>query len=109
MQTFARLGQMPTYNAMIKAGATGKKGLTQGFPPNTGQGWYTLATGQVRNYATETFTGTANSFMMGGGDGFTLLTGTGNIVQTADSELVAYVRGLHDPFTYTTDGRIIKA
>jgi 2',3'-cyclic-nucleotide 2'-phosphodiesterase (5'-nucleotidase family)/predicted AlkP superfamily phosphohydrolase/phosphomutase len=59
-----------------------------------------------------TYTGTANSFMMGGGDGFTVLEGAGNIVQTADSELVPlvhYVQNLNDPFTYTTDGRIAQA
>jgi 2',3'-cyclic-nucleotide 2'-phosphodiesterase (5'-nucleotidase family)/predicted AlkP superfamily phosphohydrolase/phosphomutase len=55
------------------------------------------------------YTGTANSFMMGGGDGFTVLTGAANIVQTADAELVplvSYVGTLPDPFTYGTDGRI---
>jgi hypothetical protein len=47
--------------------------------------------------------------MVGGGDGFTVLEGAGNIVQTADAELVPlvdYVRGLPDPFSYHTDGRI---
>ena len=57
-----------------------------------------------------TYTGTANSFMVGGGDGFTVLEGASNIVQTADAELVPLV-GLRrlpcpNPFTYTTDGRI---
>ena len=36
---------MPTYASLMRTGATGDNGLTQGFPPNTGQGWYTLATG----------------------------------------------------------------
>jgi hypothetical protein len=47
--------------------------------------------------------------MVGGGDGFTVLEGAGNIVQIADAELVPlvqYVKSLPDPFTYTTDGRI---
>ena len=55
------------------------------------------------------YTGTANSFMVGGGDGFTVLESAANIVQTADAELVPlvkYVGSLPDPFTYTTDGRI---
>jgi 2',3'-cyclic-nucleotide 2'-phosphodiesterase (5'-nucleotidase family) len=59
--------------------------------------------------ASKTYTGTANSFMMGGGDGFTVLTGASDIVQTADSELVplvSYVGTLPNPFTYGTDGRI---
>ena len=36
---------MPTYASLMRTGATGDNGLTQGFPPNTGQGWYTMATG----------------------------------------------------------------
>ena len=45
MQRFAHGGLMPTYAGLMHRGATGANGLTQGFPPNTGQGWYTLATG----------------------------------------------------------------
>jgi hypothetical protein len=45
MQKYAGRGLMPTYAALMRTGATGDNGLTQGFPPNTGQGWYTLATG----------------------------------------------------------------
>ena len=59
--------------------------------------------------ASNTYTGTANSFMIGGGDGFTVLEHAGNIVQTADAELVPlvnYVSALPNPFTYKTDGRI---
>jgi hypothetical protein len=47
--------------------------------------------------------------MVGGGDGFTVLTQASDIVQTADSELVPlvdYVGKLPDPFTYAIDGRI---
>jgi 2',3'-cyclic-nucleotide 2'-phosphodiesterase (5'-nucleotidase family) len=63
----------------------------------------------ILNDTTKTYTGTANSFMIGGGDGFTVLEGAANIVQTADAELVplvSYVGTLPTPFTYTTDGRI---
>jgi 2',3'-cyclic-nucleotide 2'-phosphodiesterase (5'-nucleotidase family)/predicted AlkP superfamily phosphohydrolase/phosphomutase len=63
----------------------------------------------IANDASRTFTGTANSFMVGGGDGFTVLQTVSNIVQTADAELVPlvdYVAGLPNPFTYTTDNRI---
>ena len=66
----------------------------------------------IPNDASQTYTGTANSFMVGGGDGFTVLEGAGNIVQTADAELVplvAYVGTLSNPFTYPTDGRIAIA
>ena len=38
-------GVMPTYADLIANGVTGDNGLLQGFPPNTGVGWYTLATG----------------------------------------------------------------
>jgi len=63
----------------------------------------------IPNDTSKSYTGTANSFMVGGGDGFTVLEGASNIVQTADAELVplvAYVGTLPNPFTYTTDGRI---
>lgn len=65
----------------------------------------------IPNSDVESFTGTANSFMMGGGDGFTVLTHASNIVQTADAELVPlvnYVGKLPNPFSYTTDGRIAQ-
>src|SRR3954469_24218843 len=45
MQRYAGQGVMPTYASLMRSGATGDNGLTQGFPPNTGQGWYTMATG----------------------------------------------------------------
>ena len=38
-------GAMPTYADLIKKGVQGENGMLQGFPPNTGVGWYTLATG----------------------------------------------------------------
>src|SRR5262245_53079966 len=38
-------GIMPTYDDLIRHGLKGDNGLQQGFPPNTGVGWYTLATG----------------------------------------------------------------
>ncbi len=66
----------------------------------------------IPNDGSETFTTTANSFMVGGGDGFTVLTTAANIVQSADSELqpmLSYVASLPDPFSYATDGRIAKS
>ena len=45
MQKYAGQGRMPHYRQLMRTGVTGANGLTQGFPPNTGQGWYTLATG----------------------------------------------------------------
>ncbi|MEO6714648.1 MAG: alkaline phosphatase family protein, partial [Mycobacteriales bacterium] len=45
MERYAAAGQMPTYAAMMAAGTSGANGMTQGFPPNTGVGWHTMATG----------------------------------------------------------------
>ena len=36
---------MPTYKELMKDGVTGDNGMLQAFPPNTGVGWYTMATG----------------------------------------------------------------
>ncbi len=45
MERYAGEGAMPTYAELIAQGVKGDNGLIQGFPPNTGVGWYTLATG----------------------------------------------------------------
>jgi 2',3'-cyclic-nucleotide 2'-phosphodiesterase (5'-nucleotidase family) len=45
MERYVDQGLMPTYKDLIKKGVVGENGLKQGFPPNTGVGWYTLATG----------------------------------------------------------------
>src|SRR5215213_3685386 len=45
MEKYAAAGAMPTYKSLMAAGVRGDNGLLQGFPPNTGVGWYTLATG----------------------------------------------------------------
>jgi 2',3'-cyclic-nucleotide 2'-phosphodiesterase (5'-nucleotidase family)/predicted AlkP superfamily phosphohydrolase/phosphomutase len=45
MERYAKDGLMPTYEALMKDGATGDNGLLPAFPPNTGVGWYTLMTG----------------------------------------------------------------
>lgn len=45
MERYAAQGVMPTYRRLMKEGVRGDNGITQGFPPNTGVGWYTLATG----------------------------------------------------------------
>ena len=45
MEQFARQRDMPTYRELMREGVRGRNGLTQGFPPNTGVGWATLATG----------------------------------------------------------------
>jgi 2',3'-cyclic-nucleotide 2'-phosphodiesterase (5'-nucleotidase family) len=45
VERYSRLGVMPNHKELIRDGVRGRNGLTQGFPPNTGVGWYTLATG----------------------------------------------------------------
>src|SRR4051812_16130575 len=45
MEKYAKAGFMPTYKELMKKGATGDNGMVQAFPPNTGVGWYTMATG----------------------------------------------------------------
>jgi 2',3'-cyclic-nucleotide 2'-phosphodiesterase (5'-nucleotidase family)/predicted AlkP superfamily phosphohydrolase/phosphomutase len=42
---YAGQGFLPTMQALMRDGVKGQNGLLQGFPPNTGVGWYTLSTG----------------------------------------------------------------
>jgi 2',3'-cyclic-nucleotide 2'-phosphodiesterase (5'-nucleotidase family) len=45
MRQYSDAGFMPTYAALRRAGVEGANGMVQAFPPNTGVGWYTMATG----------------------------------------------------------------
>src|SRR5512134_1798572 len=45
MEKYVGEGIMPTYADLLAEGVAGENGLLQAFPPNTGVGWYTLATG----------------------------------------------------------------
>src|SRR3954468_23516341 len=45
MEKYAKAGSMPTYKNLMKHGVSGDNGMVQAFPPNTGVGWYTMATG----------------------------------------------------------------
>ena len=45
MERYASLGLMPTYAELLATGVRGDNGLKQVFPPNTGVGWHSLATG----------------------------------------------------------------
>ena len=45
MERYASDGAMPTYADMLANGVHGDNGMLQAFPPNTGVGWYTMATG----------------------------------------------------------------
>ena len=56
-----------------------------------------------------TYTVTVNSFLAGGGDGFTVLReGTNRVVGPVDLDaLVEYVEALPTPFTSEIEGRIV--
>jgi predicted AlkP superfamily pyrophosphatase or phosphodiesterase len=45
MEKYATQGLMPTYTDLMANGVRGANGMVQAFPPNTGVGWYTMATG----------------------------------------------------------------
>jgi hypothetical protein len=45
MEQYAAEGAMPTYQQLMSSGVRGDNGVIQAFPPTTGVGWYTLATG----------------------------------------------------------------
>ena len=75
MEQYAAAGDMPTYAALMAQGVRGVNGMVQAFPPNTGVGWYTIATG---TYPSEH--GSTNNTFFRTGDAFTARTsfsGTG--------------------------------
>ncbi len=65
MEKYAAQGSMPTYKALMAAGVRGVNGMVQAFPPNTGVGWYTMATG---TYPSEH--GSTNNTFFRSGDAF---------------------------------------
>jgi len=65
MEQYAAAGAMPTYKALMAAGVRGDNGMVQSFPPNTGVGWYTMATG---TYPSEH--GSTNNTFFRSGDTF---------------------------------------
>jgi 2',3'-cyclic-nucleotide 2'-phosphodiesterase (5'-nucleotidase family) len=65
MEMFAGEGVMPTYAEMMQRGVMGMNGMVQAFPPNTGVGWYSLATGAYpgeHGSTNNTFFRTGDSF-----------------------------------------------
>ena len=65
VEKYAKAGAMPTYKNLMKDGVTGTNGMLQAFPPNTGVGWYTMATG---TYPSEH--GSTNNTFFRAGDAF---------------------------------------
>ncbi len=57
-----------------------------------------------------TYSVTTNNFLAGGGDGFTVFkSGLNPVIDAADIDvLVAYIKGLNQPFSATIDGRVTK-
>jgi 2',3'-cyclic-nucleotide 2'-phosphodiesterase (5'-nucleotidase family) len=88
VERYSRLGVMPNHKELIRNGVRGRNGLTQGFPPNTGVGWYTLATGTWPGEH-----GSTNNTFHRQGDGFNNTTSfaTPGILQ-ADTMLQAAER-----------------
>ena len=66
MEKYAAEGVMPTYKELMEAGVTGDNGMLQAFPPNTGVGWFTMATG-----AYPADHGSTNNTYFRAGDAFT--------------------------------------
>ena len=65
MEQYAAQGFMPTYRSLMNAGVRGSNGMVQVFPPNTGVGWYSMATG---TYPSEH--GSTNNTFFRSGDTF---------------------------------------
>jgi 2',3'-cyclic-nucleotide 2'-phosphodiesterase (5'-nucleotidase family) len=81
MDKYTAEGAMPTYAALKRAGVVGANGMLQAFPPNTGVGWYTMATG---TYPAEH--GSTNNTFHRTGDTFSSRTSfSGNGVLQADT------------------------
>ena len=80
MERFAGEGAMPTYADLMASGVRGDNGLVQAFPPNTGVGWYTLATG---TYPGEH--GSTNNTFHRTGDTFNNRTSLGASILQADT------------------------
>src|SRR5215208_588247 len=69
MQKYAQAGLMPTYKTLMNGGVTGKNGMVQTYPPNTGVGWYPMASG---TYPSEH--GSTNNTYFRAGDAFSART-----------------------------------
>ncbi len=73
-------GLMPTYKDLIAKGVKGDNGLMQAFPPNTGVGWYTLASGTWPGEH-----GSTNNTFFRSGDAFNNRTSLGAAILQADT------------------------
>ena len=78
---YAAEGIMPTMKDLMAKGVKGDNGLAPAFPPNTGVGWYTLATG---TYPSE-HGSTNNTFHRTGEANFNNRTSLGASILQADT------------------------
>jgi hypothetical protein len=81
MEKYVAEDAMPTYADLMAQGVKGDNGLVQAFPPNTGVGWYTLATGA---YPGE-HGSTNNTFHRTGEGNFNNRTSLGAAILQADT------------------------
>ena len=81
VEDFVADGSMPTYAALMASGVRGDNGMLQAFPPNTGVGWYTMATG---TYPGE-HGSTNNTFFRQGEPSFNDRTSLGQSILQADT------------------------
>lgn len=81
MEQYAAEGLMPTFADMLDTGVRGDNGMTAAFPPNTGVGWYTMATG---TYPGE-HGSTNNTFFRAGESNFNNRTSLGTPILQADT------------------------
>ena len=87
MERYAAEGAMPTHAALMANGVIGDNGLTQAFPPNTGVGWFTLATGTWPGEH-----GSTNNTFFRTGDAFTNRTSFNSGILQADTLAAAAER-----------------
>ncbi len=87
METYAAVGLMPTFADMIANGVRGENGLKQAFPPNTGVGWASLATGawpSTHGSTNNTFFRSGDSSFNNSTSGFASILQADTIAQAAE-------------------------
>ncbi len=97
MEKFAAQGAMPTYRDLMHKGVRGENGMVQAFPPNTGVGWTTIATGAypgTHGSMNNTFyvTGPGGSFL-GSTSAFQASTVDGPVIQAQTIAAAAEAAG----------------
>jgi len=87
MEAYAAVGLMPTFAELIANGVRGDNGLKQAFPPNTGVGWASLATGawpSTHGSTNNTFFRSGDSSFNNSTSGFASILQADTIAQAAE-------------------------